>query len=51
MYTINLIKHKNDRPHGIENNIVGIIISMLFLLSVQLENVKKFPVFKSVLLS
>ena len=36
VYTIKLIKHKNDRPHGIVKNIVGIIISMLFSLSVKL---------------
>ena len=32
MYTIKLIKHKNDRPHGIVSNYVGMRISMLFSL-------------------
>ena len=39
MYIIKLMKHKNDRPHGIVNNIVGIIISILLSFSLQLFNV------------
>ena len=35
VYTIKLIKHKNDRPHGIVNNRAGMIISILFSLFVQ----------------
>ena len=31
VYTKRDIKHKNDRPHGIVNNNVGIIISILQL--------------------
>ena len=30
MYAIRLIKHKNDRPHGIVNKNDGIIISIFF---------------------
>ena len=37
VYTIKLMKNENDRPHGIVNNKVGIIISTLFSLSVQLK--------------
>ena len=39
VYTMRDIKHKNDRPQGIVNNNAGIIISILFSLSVQLHNV------------
>ena len=39
VYTIKLIKHKNDRPHGIVNNNVGIIISILYSLPAQLVGV------------
>ena len=39
LYTMRDIKHKNDRPHGIVKNNAGIIISILFSLSVQLQNV------------
>ena len=39
VYTIRLIKHKNDRPHGIVSRNVGIDISILFSLFVQLDNV------------
>ena len=33
------IKHKNDRPHGFVNNNVGIILSLLYSLSVQVVGV------------
>ena len=39
VYTIKLTKHKNDRPHGIVRNNVGILISILISLIVQLVNV------------
>ena len=39
VYTIRDIKHKTDRPLGIVNNNAGIIISVLFSLSVQLLDV------------
>ena len=32
-------KQKNDRPHGIARSNVDIVISMLFSLSLELENV------------
>ena len=37
VYTIRVIKHKNDEPHGIVRNNVGIIISIILSLSVQSE--------------
>ena len=39
VYTIRDIKHKNDRPLGIVKNNAGIILSILFSLSVQLLDV------------
>ena len=36
MYTIKLIKHKNDRPHGTVSNNVGISLSIIFPMSVHL---------------
>ena len=39
VYTIGDIKLKSDRPLGIVNNNAGIIISILFSLSVQLLDV------------
>ena len=39
VYTISDIINKNDRPHGIVKNNAGIIISILFSLSVQLHYV------------
>ena len=36
MFILRLNKHKNDRLHGIVSNNVGIKISILFSLSVQL---------------
>ena len=36
VYTIRLIEHKNDRPHGIVIYSVGIIVSILVSLFVQL---------------
>ena len=39
VYTIKLIKHKNDRPQGIVSNNVGIKISKSCSLFVQLDNV------------
>ena len=35
VYTMRDIKHKTDRPRGIVNNNAGIIISVLFSLSLQ----------------
>ena len=37
--TIKLIKHKIDKPQGFVSNNVGIFISILFSLIVQLDNV------------
>ena len=39
MHTIELIKQKNERPHGFVNNNVGIILSKLISLFVQSVNV------------
>ena len=39
VYIIILIKHKKDKSHGIVNNSVGLNISTLFSLFVQLFNV------------
>ena len=39
VYTIKLIIHKRDRPHGVINISVGILISISFSLKVQLDNV------------
>ena len=39
VYIMKLIKHKNDRLHGIVSNKVGILISILFSLILQLDNV------------
>ena len=39
MYTIKLIKQKIDRPQGVVSNSDGIIITILFSLFVQLNNV------------
>ena len=39
VYTINDIKHKNERPRGIVNNKAGIIISKSFSLFVQIHDV------------
>ena len=39
VYTIKLIKHKKDRPHGTVSNNDGIIISILFSFFVQLVSV------------
>ena len=50
MYIIKLSKHKIDKPRGTVSNIVGVIITILFSLSVQLT-VMLFVVFKSVILS
>ena len=38
VYTIRDIKHTNEIPHGVMNNIAGIIISILYSSSVQLHN-------------
>ena len=46
VYTIKLKEHKNDKPQGIVSYNVGIIISILFSLFVQI-----FVKFKSVILS
>ena len=35
VYIIKLIKHKNDKPHDFVNSNIGLIISILFYLSVQ----------------
>ena len=37
MYIIKLNEHKNDKPHGIVNNMVGIKISKLFSFIVQFD--------------
>ena len=37
MYIIKPINHKNDRPHGIVSENDGIIILIIFSLSVQLS--------------
>ena len=47
VYTIKLIRHKNDKPHGIVSNNVGIIISILSSLFVQLDIVKLVDVILS----
>ena len=39
VYTIKLIKHNYDRPHGIVSNNVGTTLSVLFSLFVQVVNV------------
>ena len=39
VFTIKLLKHKCDIPHGIVSNNNGILISILFSLSVQLVKV------------
>ena len=39
VYIIKLSIHKNDRPHGIVKKKDGIIISIIFSLFAQLDNV------------